>query len=398
MRRKITSAQFLIGFAILAITAVMLRPDRDDDLHTRLKQRLIEAELGRATAFHVAAGLRMAEPPSSAPLSEVLSDLRAYDPQKRWAAADELAVRRNPAAVTYVIDAMMDPKGTGRVCLMVSTLGYLRDPRALGPLTKAAFDPRNRDLRLCAIEALGMIGDPRAVPTLIQAIETRNMPVAAAQALAQIGDERGVIPIIEAAADPDMSLWMISALGELGSRSALPYLSGRTQDEDSTLRAAAAEARWKIGQVAVDDPVAKLAQTLSTDTDINHRQWAAFRLGERGEAGAIPSLLAALSDDARDVAERAAAALVRMGVRARVPLRKFLQQGEQPPGQDYAVAVLGYLGTPDDITFLEHLAATQDGPVAVGAHRSIELIHQFAAAADTSTPRRTRVAGVNPTL
>ena len=312
--RKISPGQILLVLAIVAVGTVLLRPDRGADLHTRLQQRLVEAELGRAPAFYLAAGPRMAEPPSSEPLSRVLGELRSSDPQKRWAAADELAVRRNPLAVEFVIDAMMDPEGTVRVCVMASALGYLRDPRALGPLTEAAFDPRNRDLRLCAIESLGMLGDPRAVPRLIEALETRNMPVAAANAIARMGDERGVTPIIEAAADPDISLWMISALGELGSRKALPYLSGRVQDKDSTLRAAAVEAQWKIGQLAGDDPGAELAMTLVGDTDVKHRQWAAFRMGERGETDSIPALLAALSDTAADVRERAAAALVRIWI------------------------------------------------------------------------------------
>ncbi len=378
---------------MVAIGALLLRPDRTDDLHIRLQQRLVEAELGRATFFYLAAGPRMAEPPSSEPLSTVVGDLRANDPQKRWAAADELAVRRNPAAVMFVIDAMMDPAGTGKVCLMASTLGYLRDPRALGPLTEAAFDPRNRDLRLCAIEALGMIGDSRAVPSLIEALKTRNMPIAAANAIARMGDERGVIPIVEAAADPDIRLWMISALGELGSRTALPYLSGRMQDKDATLRDAAVEAQWKIGQVAVDDPVAEMTKTLVGDKDVLHRQWAAFRLGERGEVDAIPALLAALGDDAPDVAERAAAALVRMGAPARIPVSQRAQQGKR--GQDYAIAILGYLGAPEDIMLLEGLAATDDESRAGYARRSVELIHRFTAAA---APSRTRVAGIDPFL
>jgi len=385
--RKIHPGRVLIFLAIIAIGIIVLRPDRHDDLHTRLQQRLVEAELGRATAFYLVAGPRMAEPPSSEPLAGVIDELRSNVPANRWAAAEELAVRRDSRAVEVVIDAMMDPRGTVRVCVMASALGYLQDPRALGPLTTAAFDPANRDLRLCAIESLGMIGDPRAVPSLIQALETRNMPVAAANAIARMGDERGVMPIIEAAEDPDISLWMISALGELGSPGAMPYLTSRMQDEDSTLRAAVVEARWKIEQLAADDPGAALAATLVADSDAAHRQWAAFRLGERGRADTIPSLLAALGDDVANVRERAAAALVRIGAPARIPVKQLAQQGE---GQRYAVTILGYLGVPEDIKFLQELAATDADLLAENARRSAELIRRFAAA---TAPARTRVAG-----
>lgn len=392
--RKITPSRLVVLLAIAAIGAALLRPVRDDDLHTRLQQRLVEAELGRAKAIgtlYFGAQPRLAEPPSAEPLSAVLGRLRSKVPATRWAAAEEIALRRDPRAVDFVIDAMMDPAGTVRVCVMASTLGYLRDPRALGPLTEAAFDPRNRDLRLCAIGSLGMIGDPRAVPRLIEAIEARNMPVAAADAIARIGDERGVAPIIEAAADPEIGLWMVSALGELGARKALPFLSQSMQAQDATLRAAAAEARWKIGQLAGDEPGAALAKTLVVDKDVNHRQWAAFRLGERRAADAIPSLLAALSDDIADVRERAAAALVRIGAPARIPVGKLAQAGAG--GQGYAVAILGYLGSAEDIPLLQRLAAAHDGPLAVDARRSVELIRRFGAAAE---PGRTRIAAIDP--
>lgn len=371
--------RFIVPVLLLAavLSVLWLRENPEPDIHTQLQQRLIEAELGSATSFHLAAGPRAAQPPSDAPFADVLAQLTSNRPERRWAAAGELSARRDPRAVEAVIRAMREPGDTVRVCLMASTLGYLRDPRALGPLTEAAFDPANRDLRLCAIESLGMLGDRRAVPELIRALEARNMPVAAANALAQLGDARAVASLVAAAQDPELALWMIAALGELGSAQALPYLDARaaTPDAAGSLRQAVHEAIWKISQLGAADVTQSLAGTLATDADVSHRAWAAFRLGERRATRAIPALVTALDDTDRGVRERAAAALIRSGTVARPAI---LARAAQPgTGQPYAIAVLGYIGEIADSARLQTLAETGDPALAPVASRSAELIGAF---------------------
>jgi HEAT repeat protein len=371
--------RYVIPLLLLAgVLMVLARPDRPaSDIRARIQQRLIEAELGSATRFHLADGPRAALPPSDAPLSKVLAQLRSAWPEHRWAAAEEISARRDPRAVEAVIRVMREPGDTLRVCLMASTLGYLHDPRALGPLTEAAFDPANRDLRLCAIESLGMLGDRRAVPDLIRALETRNMPVTAANALARLGDPRAVTPLIAAADDPALALWMIMALGELGQAQALPYLDRRAMrdDDNRTLRRAVQEAIWKIGRLSAADSGQALADTLNSDADVDHRTWAAFRLGEASDAAAVPALLDALSDTDDGVRERAAAALIRIGAAARTTV--FAHAMQTGDGQAYAVAVLGYLGEPADIAYLQSLAESSRKPLATIAARSAVLIGKF---------------------
>lgn len=371
--------RFIVPVLLLTamLAGLLLRTSPEPDIHTQLQQRLIEAEFGSATSFHLAAGPRAAQPPSTTPLSEVLKQLTSSRPEQRWAAAGELSARRDPRAVEAVIRAMRDPQDTVRVCLMASTLGYLHDPRALGPLTEAAFDPGNRDLRLCAIESLGMLGDRRAVPDLIRALESRNMPVAAANAIAQLGDARGVAPLITAAADPTLSLWMISALGELGNAQALPYLNTRAAvlDDDATLRQATTEAIWKISRLNTPNPTLTLADSLARDQSVTHRAWAAFRLGERSGIGVVPALLAALDDTDRGVRERAAAALIRSGAVAREAM--FTRAAQPGSGQVYAVAVLGYIGDPTDIARVQKIGRNGNAQLALVATHSAELIQAF---------------------
>ncbi len=362
---------------VMVLGAVLLwRPSPQDDIHTEVQQRLLEAELGSARAVHFA-GPSRALVPDEISTGALLTDLAASQPETRWRAAKQLAVRRDPRAVEAVIRAMHDPRGTLRVCVMASALGYLKDPRALSALTEAAFDPGNRDLRLCAMQSLGMIGDRRAVPTLIEAVSAGNTPVTAANALARIGDERAVTPIIQAAGDPQLCLWMVMALGELGSREALGYLSSLVNDPSGKVRQAATEAIWKIGLLSAADPVQALIEVLRDDSSETRRMWAAFRLGEFSTPAAIPGLIAALHDEVAEVQGRAAAALIRIG-KPVLPAIKQLADHGRARASLYAVAILGYTGGEDEIIFLQSLAAAGgDDERGVIARRSAALIASF---------------------
>jgi len=362
---------------VVVLGAVLLwRPSAQDDIHTEVQQRLLEAELGSARAVHFS-GPSRALVPDETPTASLLKGLAANQPETRWQAAKQLALRRDPRAVEAVIRAMHDPGGTLRVCVMASALGYLKDPRALSALTEAAFDPANRDLRLCAMQSLGMIGDRRAVPVLIEAVRAGNTPVTAANALARIGDERAVSPIIDAASDPQLRLWMVMALGELGNREALDYLFSLANDPSDRVRQAASEAIWKIGLLSAADPVQALIAVLRDDPSDTNRMWAAFRLGEFSMPVAIPGLIAALYDPVAEVQGRAAAALIRIGKPVLPAIRQLADFGRGRASL-YAVAILAYTGGKDEVTFLQSLAAVDaDDERVVVARRSAALIASF---------------------
>ena len=184
---KLIKASLIILVLLSASLLLFRQEPQERDIHAELRQRILEAELGSATAVHFASTPE-APIPSDESFGKVVGRLTDNSPEQRWQAADELVRRADPRAVDAIIAAMHDPSGTRRICVMASALGKLKDPRALSALTTAAFDPTNRDLRLCAIQSLGMIGDRDAVPTLIKAVRQRNMPIAAANALAKLGD------------------------------------------------------------------------------------------------------------------------------------------------------------------------------------------------------------------
>jgi len=362
-------SKWIVSAMIVVSMVWLLRPAPDIDIHTQIQQRLLEAELGSSITFHFANGPRALVPGNNP------TDLLSPSPETRWQAAEQLASRRDPRAVDAVIRAMRDPQGTIRVCVMASVLGHLKDPRALSALTEAAFDPANRDLRLCAVQSLGMIGDRRAVPALIGALQAGNTPVAAANAIARMGDDRGVQPIIATAGNPKLRLWMVMALGELGSPSAVPWLSSLANDSQPSVRRAASEARWKIARLAETDPVLSLSEVLAEETSVEHRMWAAFRLGELGRPQAIPALIPALADDEPSVQGRAAAALIRIGTPA-LPAITHSATGANGRIQHYAAAILGYIGNQEEIAMLQAIADESSDRIAIAiARRSIELIN-----------------------
>ena len=372
---NVTRGALIAG--ILAIALFWLMPDQDADVHTELRQRLLEAELGSAVNIHFATPLQAPDLARTS-LSDLLGQLRSASPVQRWQAADRLADAGDPRAVDELIQAMRDPDGTVRVCVMAEALGRLKDPRAVGALTEAAFDQTNRDLRFCAIQSLGMIGDRRAVPKLIEALEKRNNPVEAANSLARLGDARAVQPMIRAAEDPTLRFWMITALGELGNSQALPFLAAQGNDPQPVIRATAAESAWKISILSTHDSVSALTRVLAQESSSPRRMWAAFRLGEHGDTRASPALIQALTDQDREVRGRAAAALVRLGPSALPAVRQAAEKNSEP-AQSYAMAILGYLGTEADIPILRQIADHAPTPLAKTADRSVQLIQQFLA-------------------
>jgi len=368
--------KWVILALIVAGTVWLLRQPSAVDIHDRIQQRLLEAELGSSTNFYFA-GVPRLPVPDGEPTDQLLSRLKSPAPENRWQAAEQLTVRHDPRIVTAIIRAMRDPKGTVRVCVMASALGHLKDPRALSALTEASLDPVNRDLRLCAVQSLGMLGDRRAIPALIKVLQAGKTPVAAANAIARMGDERGVKPLIEAAAHPGLRLWMVMALGELGSPSALRWLGSLSADPQPAVRRAAREAAWKIAHLSMPDPVHTLAGILQKEASVEHRMWAAFRLGELGQPAAIPALVTALTDHEASVRSRAAAALIRTGAAA-VPVITQSAHNARGQLQHYAAAILGYIGKPPDIPVLQSIVNKSADKIVVAiAGRSIDLIKRF---------------------
>jgi HEAT repeat protein len=123
---------------------------------------------------------------------------------------------------------------------------------------------------------------------------------------------------------------------------------------------------WATAALArIKSPQARASLTHSlADQDISVRQCAAFALREQPCLEAIPSLIAALSDDDRLLARLAGDALAALGEHAISPLTEALRS-ENPAVRIEAARALASIEDPDVIA---PLFAALDDPSALVVH------------------------------
>jgi HEAT repeat protein len=137
--------------------------------------------------------------------------------------------------------------GTGSTAADIAQLKQAGDIPSLIRLLNST-DPA---VQWHAAEALGTCGE-RAVPLLLEALESRPVPVrlGAIEALGTIRNNRAVIPLLSVLSR-DMSLevrWAaVLALGEIGSSDAIPALVPLLKDPNRYLRHGAATTLGRLG-------------------------------------------------------------------------------------------------------------------------------------------------------
>jgi HEAT repeat protein len=210
------------------------------------------------------------------------------DPGVRDVVLRDLRELRNSGVSSWqdLVAVLEDPSVAEDRTMACWLLARLRDPRAFDHLVSALHDP-DPHLRAEAARSLGVLGDLRALPELLAALQTDLDPetrMAAAYALGHLGDHRSIDGLLAKLADrnedPRIRGMAAEALTGLQERRAVPFLIA-----------------------ALDDPAVEV------------RFWAAFALGQFGDAAALGALEAlARTDDAvlpgwRSVKEEAAAAI-----------------------------------------------------------------------------------------
>lgn len=107
-------------------------------------------------------------------MKQLLSDLRAFDKEKRRTAVIKLGMMGGDEAVRALIMTVKndheDLIARSRAALM---LGKLRDTRAVESLIDA-LDAPGFQTPIFAAEALGKIGDRRAIEPLVEALNSGN--------------------------------------------------------------------------------------------------------------------------------------------------------------------------------------------------------------------------------
>jgi HEAT repeat protein len=228
-------------------------------------------------------------------------------------------------------------------------LGKIQDPRVVPPLI-AALKDKDRYVPLRAEESLVALGAV-ALEALAGALRNRqeaSRPVVA-RIIGKIMDLRGIDPLVETREDPnpalakevrdallkilpaalqdgrlEMRLKAAQLLREIPDPVAIEPLIGALRDKDGNVRQRAGTALGKIGQ-----PAAKPLAGLLQDADPEMRRAAAEQLGKIRHPESLEPLLTALRDPDPNVQWWAAWALGEMGEAAEEDLKKLLRDPDR---------------------------------------------------------------------
>ena len=336
------------------------------------------AELVRGEANDL---VRLAASPDPRGAAAVIRGLDAPLAWTRAAAAEALGQSREALALDRLV-ARLDDRDDQVATAAAAALAKLGDPRALDPLGRA-LGSGGRSLQLAAVAALGDLGGSAAAEQLLPALGDADAGIRLAAAaalhrlgqpewaervrggpedprwLADAGDPRAVAPLLRALGHLGPVSFRAAAaegLGRLGDPRAAELLLEACAEQWEELARAAAEALGMLGTGAVQP----LARALESDRPGAVRLAAARALGRIGDLGALEPLARTLRAEPLPLVERAAAALVKLGSGALVPLSAAL--AEDPRGEVKALAAeaLGELGDRGALRALKEAAGATD--------------------------------------
>lgn len=227
-------------------------------------------------------------------------------------------------------------------------LGRVGNAQAVRALldTVAATRTEDADVREIALRALARIGDPRAVPPLVEAL--KHSEVWLVPRIADILTRHGALavdPMIKFLEDPvrhPARAWAASILGEVGAARAFPSLVRALSDLDDEVRAKSASALGRIGDGRA---VGYLLDHLLSDPAPFVRARIAQALGQFDEPEVVERLVRALGDPAWWVRMRSVEALEQVGAQAEGPLLLALDDAD-PEIRIRAAVALERLGVP----------------------------------------------------
>jgi len=200
-------------------------------------------------------------------------------------------------------------RGTWRRSAAAERLAVVRDPDSVPALVRLLDDPVF-DVRMRAAKALGALGGMQARQALIGALgdESRWSVIRIADLLAEMGPEV-VGELIDAfpGLGRGARLATLDLIARLGDARVTPFLTGLLDDLDRDIRARAASALGRVGDARA---VGGLATALQ-DAEWPVRAMAAKALGLLGAALAADALAASLRDREWWVRANAAEALCR---------------------------------------------------------------------------------------
>ncbi len=211
-------------------------------------------------------------------------------------------------ATPTILESIESGLGDAALPVRLAAIAAVRstDDRAALPALRARFTAeRDADARKEIALALGGMGDKPSVPLLVAALNNRANPeVVRAAALAgveAIGGKESIKVLVDILKSPGANLKeesqarVIAALGRFKAREAIPVILPGLKSRSVEVRAAAAEALGKIGQL---EDVGSALRPLIGDPALDVRKAALAAEAALVDREAIPSMLLAVDQEA----------------------------------------------------------------------------------------------------
>ena len=225
--------------------------------------------------------------------------------------------------------------GAVRRAKAAELLGSLEDPRMTDDLVRRLRD-RDPEVRQVAARAIGRSGDARGAGPLLGCLVGNSVPPrVVSQALLRLGT--GAQPALVGALRNNDELIRAVAVEILGLSSAMSASLAVQQSllEDPSLEVRIRAAR-SLGRLGMPSALRALQLATKPEQPDALRAVAARALGELGHTGAVPRLRVLLRDPVHRVASTAGRALVLLGPKGVVALRKEVANRPRGAGAAHA--------------------------------------------------------------
>jgi HEAT repeat protein len=235
---------------------------------------------------------RSKEHPAAAPDSGLSGQLKSSNVEIRKKAVADLARDTgNPASIGLLVQALADDNET-IVMQAMKALTEAED-RAIPALIAALKNP-SWTIRKNSSKVLVRLGD-RSLREIVAAMRSDDEDVQfwAGEVLSEFGEKAldSFLDLLKRGSQSN-KICAINALGKTGSPKAVMPMIDQLGADSWSVRKAAAEALWEIGEPAVDPLVKCLA---SENPDVQY--WAIQVLGEIGDTRAVAPIIKKLKDE-----------------------------------------------------------------------------------------------------
>jgi HEAT repeat protein len=228
-------------------------------------------------------------------------------------AVKELTALKGKAAVDALVKALKDGEPSVRAAA-ADGLGGFGDTAAVAALTQSIFD-NSPAVRTASAKALGALKSRDATPALCNRLTDAvpEVAVAAATALAELADPASVEELIKAVVKPNAPTALVAAaagaLGKVRDPRAAGTFIALLSNKEENIRWSAVDGLGGVGGRAAVQPLSAVALK---DPNPQIREAAVAALAKIGDVSALNTLVDALSDDQKRIADLALLSLLKL--------------------------------------------------------------------------------------